>query len=155
MLFRPTPLCCIHSGKPIHTQSMSGTLLNDAICTPCDEVEAQGMMACCCLCRFALVRSYGQLQQPDLAAKAFDECWRLGHWTPRDVKTANALLNALHMDLNATYDRYCSTAVICASTWLLKVNPFMSCPASLVHDKCNFSYATSSSPPNDCYSGPR
>ena len=112
MLSRPTPLCCIHSGKPIHTQSMSGTLLNGVICTPCREVEAQGMMACCWLCRFALVRSYGQLQQPDLAAKAFDECWRLGHWSPRDVKTANALLNALHADLNATHDRYCSTAVI-------------------------------------------
>ena len=57
-------------------------------------------------CRFALVMSYGQLHQPDLAVKAFDQCWQLGYWTPKDVKTANALLNALHLDLGRTYDRY-------------------------------------------------
>lgn len=65
-------------------------------------------MACGCPSRFALVQSYGQLQEPGLAVKAFDECWQLGHWKPTDVKTANALLNALHTNLNATYNRYSS-----------------------------------------------
>ena len=66
------------------------------------------LMACGCASRFALVQSYGQLQEPGLAVKAFDECWRLGHWKHADVKTANALLNALHTDPIETYNRYSS-----------------------------------------------
>lgn len=63
------------------------------------------LITCCCAYRFALVQSYGQLQEPSLAVQAFDVCWRLGHWKPQDVKTGNALLNALHADLKATYNR--------------------------------------------------
>lgn len=56
--------------------------------------------------RFCLIRSYGLLGQPDLAAAAFDDMWRLGVWHPSNVKTANALLNALHGDARKTYERY-------------------------------------------------
>ena len=55
--------------------------------------------------RFCLIRSYGILEWPDLAAAAFDDMRRLGAWQPSDVKTANALLNALHADAHKTYER--------------------------------------------------
>lgn len=58
------------------------------------------------LLRFGLIRSYGILEWPDLAAAAFDDMRRLGVWQPSDVKTANALLNALHADADKTYERY-------------------------------------------------
>lgn len=57
------------------------------------------------LLRFCLIRSYGSLRQPDLAAAAFDEMWRLGIWQPSDVRTANALLNALHADACKVFER--------------------------------------------------
>ena len=64
------------------------------------------------LLRFCLIRSYGLLGWPDLAAAAFDDMWRLGVWQPSDVKTANALLNALHGDACKTYERYCRLLVL-------------------------------------------
>ena len=76
----------------------------------------QGISVGCCantsstdlavLLRFGLIRSYGLLGWPDLAAAAFDDMRRLGVWQPSDVKTANVLLNALHADARKTYERY-------------------------------------------------
>lgn len=40
---------------------------------------------------------------------------RLGVWQPSNVKTANALLNALHGDARKTYQRYSSLLVLL--TW--------------------------------------
>ncbi|KAA6424792.1 MAG: hypothetical protein FRX49_04966 [Trebouxia sp. A1-2] len=55
---------------------------------------------------FGLVRSYGLLSEPDLACSAFDEMQRLQIWQPTHVKTANALLNAVHADASTTYARF-------------------------------------------------
>ena len=52
------------------------------------------------------MHSYGQLSEPGLAVAAFDEMRRLGFWQPNDVRTANALLNALHADTDAAYLKY-------------------------------------------------
>lgn len=69
-----------------------------------------------CLHRFGLVRSYGLVSQPGLACAAFDEMRRLGVWQPNDVKTANALLNAVHADATTTYERYMHVCRLSAST---------------------------------------
>jgi len=66
------------------------------------------------LFRFGLVRSYGLLSEPGLACSAFDEMQRLQIWQPADVKTANALLNAVHADATTTYTRYIH---ICSMPW--------------------------------------
>ncbi len=68
----------------------------------------------CHLFRFGLVRSYGLLSEPDLACSAFDEMQRLQIWQPSHVKTANALLNAVHADATTTYARYMHT---CSMPW--------------------------------------
>ena len=59
------------------------------------------------LFRFMLIRAFGLMGQLQKAAAAFDEMQRLGFWQPNDVRTANALLNALHTDATETYKRYC------------------------------------------------
>ncbi len=66
------------------------------------------------LFRFGLVRSYGLLSEPDLACSAFDEMQRLQIWQPTHVKTANALINAVHADATTTYARYMH---ICSMPW--------------------------------------
>lgn len=55
---------------------------------------------------FGLVRSYGLLSEPGLACTAFDDMQQLQIWQPANVKTANALLNAVHADATTTYARF-------------------------------------------------
>ena len=61
-----------------------------------------------------LIRVYGLMGQLQKAAAAFDEMQRLGFWQPSDVRTANALLNALHTDATETYKRYFMLFRLCA-----------------------------------------
>ena len=87
-----------------------------------------------CLHRFGLVRSYGLVSQPGLACTAFDEMQRLGVWQPNDVKTANALLNAVHADATTTYERYMH---VCSSSASLVVPDRIATPALHQQVFCN------------------
>jgi len=72
-----------------------------------------GYYKCCHLFRFGLVRSYGLLSEPDLASSAFDEMQRLQIWQPSHVKTANALLNALYMQMQPPLTHGTCTLAAC------------------------------------------